>query len=444
MKKFLTFVLAFALLIGCSFQDAYAEVSEPPEIEATTAIIIDAHSGEVIWEKNSEVQMAPASMTKMMTAILVIENLSMDTVVTVDKDTVNTGGNVIYMKNGEKFTVEQLLKAMLVTSANDCAVALAKEISGSVEKFAALMNQKAGQLGCRNTSFVNPNGLDSAKHLSTAYDIAMIAKEFMKYDVLREIVSMDTYTLPKTNKHEYRVLYSTNRLLFDKTSEVKVNGNAEHPYYKYAIGVKTGYTDKAQGCLASAAYKNGTEIIAVVMHSSDLGRFGDSKALLEYALDNYRTEDLLKPGDAVGEIRIKGAAGGKTQCEAQYFASCSLAVGESADNYTTKVEWVDNVIAPVKAGTVVGTVGVYDGDKLISETPVVTSEDAEEGVFSFIYNGHVAYPGKLALIIIAAVIVLFFILIIVLRIANRRKRKKRRQERIRQLAEERSRNNGRY
>ena len=119
-------------------------------------------------------------------------------------------------------------------------------------------------------------------------------------------------------------------------------------------------------------------------------------------------------------------------------------MGESADNYTTKVEWVDNVIAPVKAGTVVGTVGVYDGDKLISETPLVTSEDAEEGVFSFIYNGHVAYPGRLALIIIAAVIVLFFILIIVLRIVNRRKRKKRRQERIRQLAEERSRNNGRY
>lgn len=440
MKKILTLLLSFAVMLSCFTQAAYAKEERLPDIDATTAILIDAHSGEVLWEKNSEVQMAPASMTKMMTAILAREYLKMDTVVEVDKETVHTGGNVIYMKKGEKFTVEQLMNAMLVTSANDCAVALAKEISGSVDKFAELMNKRAKELGCRNTHFVNPNGLDAKSHLSTAYDIAIIAREVMKDDVLREIVKQSTYTLPKTNKHEYRVLYSTNRLLFDKTNQTEVNGEMEQPYYKYAIGVKTGYTDLAQGCLASCAVKNGTELIAVVMHSTNMSRFGDSKEILSYGFENFRTHDFFKPGDNVGEIKVKGSAGGKTPCEAKYYVSCNLKDGESSEGYETKVEWADDVKVPCKKGTQVGEVAVYKDDTLIVKAPVVTSEDTEEGVFGFIYTGHPAHPFKLALICIVAIALVLMVLIVIARIRNKKRREKRRRERIRELAEERNRN----
>lgn len=433
MKRFLSLLLSLIIVFTCSIGTALAA----PDIEATTGILIDAHSGEILWEKHSDVQMAPASMTKMMTALLTVENLDMDTVVKVDLETVQTGGNNITMSVGEKFTVEQLLKAMLVTSANDCAVALGKEISGSIPKFSKKMNKRAKQLGCTSTNFENPNGLDNSKHRSTAHDMACIAKAVMENETLREIVCMPEYVVPKTNKHDKRQLYNTNRLLWDKTNLVNVNGKQEHPYYKYAIGVKTGYTDVAQGCLSSAASKDGTELIAVVMHSSDLGRFGDSKALLKYGLKHFKTHDFYKPGDSAGEIKVKGSKMGKTPCEAAYYVSCNLSKGESESDYTVKTEWVDKVIAPCAAGTKVGELKVYKGDEFIHSADIITSEDAEEGVWSFIYNGHVAHPVQLVLICILILILLLFVLILILRARNRRRRKLRRQARARQLAEER-------
>ena len=437
MKRLLTLLLSLIIVFSCSIGTAFAAPSGEPDIEATTAILMDAHSGEILWEKHSGVQMAPASMTKMMTALLTVENLDMDTVVKIDKETAQTGGNNIAMTVGEKFTVEQLLKAMLVTSANDCAVALGKEISGSIDKFSKKMNKRAKQLGCTDTNFKNPNGLDNPKHRSTAHDMACIARAVMENETLREIVCMTEYKVPKTNKNGARQLYQTNRLLWDKNSIVYVNGEAEHPYYKYAIGVKTGYTDVAQGCLASCANKKGTELIAVVMHSSDLGRFGDSKAVLEYGFDNFRTYDFYSPGENVGEIKVKGSKHGKTPCEAAYYVSCNLSDGESESEYTVKTEWVDKVVAPCEAGTKVGELKVYKGDELINTTDVVTSEAAEEGVWSFIYNGHVAHPVQLALICIALLILILFILVLILRARNRRRRKLRRQARARQIAEER-------
>lgn len=341
------------------------------------------------------------------------------------------------MHEGEEFTVEQLLKTMLVTSANDCAVALAKTMSGTVKDFANLMNGRAKELGAKNTNFVNPNGLDKKKHKSTAYDMAMIAKEAMRNDTFREIVSMTEYTIPKTNKNKKRTVYTTNRLLYDKSNDINVNGEYRKPYYKDAIGVKTGYTPVAQGCLCAAASKDGTELITVVMHSSDFGRFADSITLLDYGFANYSTYDVYSKGETVDTIKVKGGKPGKVETITDYYASVTLKNGESKEGITKEIVWDDKITAPLAKGTVVGQVKIYKNEKLISETDIITADKVEEGMFSFLYNGHVAYPGKLAIFIVAVLIAILAAVIIILRIINRRKRMKQRKKQAMKIARER-------
>lgn len=441
MKRLLTVVLTVVIALSMTLGSAVcafgASSKDEPEIEATTAILIDAKTGEVLFSKNENVQMAPASMTKIMTALLAIENLDMDTVVTIDDETPYTEGNIIYMYEGEKFTVEQLLKAMLVSSANDCAAALAKTMSGTLKDFANLMNGKAKELGAKNTNFVNPNGLDDKKHMSTAYDFAMIAKEAMKNETFREIVSMTSYTVPKTNKNKKRQLYTTNRLLSDKYNDIVVNGEYRKPYYKNAIGIKTGYTPVALGCLCAAAEKNGTELISVVMHSSDFGRFADTIALFEYGFANYATYNVYDKGETVETIRVKGGNPGEVRTVTDYYASVNLKKSESSDIVTKKIVWNDKIVAPLAKGTVVGQVRVYKNNELVTTTDIITADKVEEGMFSFLYNGHVAYPGKLALLIAAVVVVLLAIVIAVLRLVNRRRRMKQRQRQAMKIARER-------
>lgn len=418
----LTIILIFTFSIGPCFG-----ASDEPKINATTGILIDAHSGEVLWQKNADVQMAPASMTKMMTAILTVENLDMKKVIKADEEMKYTGGSIMYMEIGEKFTVEQLLKAMLVGSMNDCAVALAKTISGSVDDFAKLMNQRAKELGCKNTHFKNPNGLDLKGHESTAYDMALIAAEVMKHPELRKIVKLDHYELPETNKHPARYLQSTNRMLWDKSHVIDVNGMERNPYYKYCIGVKTGWTDNAQACLAACASKDGTELISVVMHTEDMDRFAESIEMLEWGLKYYTAYNVYDKGDPVGTVKVKGSEGGKVETESAYYAGGVLKPGEDESSITAKVTYDKDLIAPMKKGDKVGTIQVSKNGEFMTEDDVVLSRDVEEGVFSFIYNGHVAHPWKLAFLCLGILFVLFVIVIIILRIHYKRKAKRKRE-----------------
>ena len=429
MKRTLCFLLTILLLFAAAFSTVSFAAAEP-EVEATTACLIDAHSGEVLWEKNMDVQMAPASMTKMMTAILAVENLDMDTVVSIDKNAAHYEYNSIDLKKGEELTVRQLVTAMLTGSLNDCAIALADTMSGSEKDFANMMNGRARELGCKNTNFVNSNGMPDKDHLSTAYDMALITKKFMEYDELRKICKLKRYTLEKTNKSAERKIVTTNRLLYDKNTKTEVNGKEESCYYKYAIGTKTGYTQAAQGCLAATAVKDGTELISVVIHSEDIGRFGDTKSIFKYGFKNFKTYNIYEPGDKVGKIKVKGSKHGKTACETAYYASANLTDASQKENITTDIDYVDKVIAPAAKGTYVGKMKVYNNNKLVSTVDVVTAEPAEEGVFSFIYTGHVAHPFQLALVILLIIVILFALFIILLRMkyavkkAQRRKRRR--------------------
>ncbi len=433
----LTVIVALTMTLGTSVCAYGASSKDALELEATTAILIDAKTGEILFSKNKDVQLTPASMTKIMTALLAIENLDMDTVVTIDDETPYTEGNIIYMHKGEKFTVEQLLKAMLVTSANDCAVALAKTMSGTIKDFSNLMNGKAKELGAKNTNFVNPNGLDDKGHVSTAYDMAMIAKEAMKNETFREIVAMTSYTVPKTNKNKKRPLYTTNRLLSDKYNDIVVNGEYRKPYYKNAIGIKTGYTPVALGCLTAAAEKNGTELISVVMHSSDFGRFADTIALFEYGFANYSTYTVHDKSEAVGSVKVKGGKPDEVKGITSWDACVTLQKGENKDLVTEKIVWDNNLVAPIAKGTTVGAITLYKDGEPVAVTDIVAADKVEEGMFSFLYNGHVAYPGKLALLIAAIVLVLLAIVLVIIRIVNRRKRMKQRQRQAMKIARER-------
>ena len=316
-------------------------------------------------------------------------------------------------------------------------MALAKTMSGTVKDFANLMNGKAKELGAKNTNFVNPNGLDDKRHVSTAYDFAMIAKEAMKNETFREIVSMTSYTVPKTNKNKKRPLYTTNRLLSDKYNDIVVNGEYRKPYYKDAIGIKTGFTPVALGSLCAAAERNGTELISVVMHSSDFGRFADTIALFEYGFANYSTYTVHDKSEAVGSVKVKGGKPDEVKGITSWDACVTLQKGENKDLVTEKIVWDNNLVAPIAKGTTVGAITLYKDGEPVAVTDIVAADKVEEGMFSFLYNGHVAYPGKLALLIAAIVLVLLAIAIVIIRIMNRRKRMKQRQRQAMKIARER-------
>lgn len=214
-------------------------------IDSPSCVLMESSTGKILYEKNANEVRYPASTTKIMTAILVLENCELTDVATVSHNAVYTipaDYVTCNIQEGEELTIEQLLNVLLVPSANDAAIVLAEHVSGSVSKFADLMNEKAKEIGCKNTHFVNPNGIHNKDHVSTSYDLALMAQYAMKNETFRKIIQKTEYTLPATNKHEKadRTFTTTNDLLIKNTSKSKSNY-----YYPDAIGVKTGYTGEA-------------------------------------------------------------------------------------------------------------------------------------------------------------------------------------------------------
>src|SRR5665647_710931 len=300
MKKAIFPTIMFLILCLCVSTVSVYAVTSKPNVEAEAALLMDMTTGEILYEKNINKQLYPASTTKMITCILAIENLDLQSDITISSDITKTQGNSMDLVDGEQIKVIDLLYAMMLESANDGAVALAKAISGSVPEFTVLMNEKAREYGAINTNFVNPNGLQNEAHLSTAYDLGMIAKGCMENETFRQLVTTSTYTIAATNKSKAREVESTNRLLSDKQGStlIYVNGVLRKCRYEGAIGIKTGYTSDALGCLVSAVEKDGTTFISVILKSSDLGRFADSISLCEWGFKNYKTISVLPKGSS--------------------------------------------------------------------------------------------------------------------------------------------------
>jgi len=281
LKKKILLILFFILIFINS--NCYAS-NEELQITSNAAILIDAKNDKIIYEKNSNKKVYPASTTKILTAIIALENCSLNEVVTASSTAINSlpaGYSNASIIEGENLTVEQLLTMFLIHSANEAGFILAEYISGSTEAFAQKMNEKANELGCTNSNFTNPSGIHEDNHFSSASDLAKIASYCMKNNTFRKIVSMKSCTIPATNKSTSRFYRNTNRLL----------QNGEY-FYSSCIGIKTGFTSPAKNCLISASNKDGIELICVVLGGDTTSnnkdtRYLDTINLFEYGYKNY-------------------------------------------------------------------------------------------------------------------------------------------------------------
>jgi D-alanyl-D-alanine carboxypeptidase (penicillin-binding protein 5/6) len=330
---------------------------DPPEVSAPSAILIDAATGRVLYEKNADEKRYPASTTKVMTGLLAVEHGKMDEVVTIGKNPplVEIGSSQIYLVPDEQLTMDQLLYALMLESANDAAVAIAEHISGSVEEFAKLMNSKAKELGATNTNFVNPNGLHNDNHYTTARDLAMIAKYAMTLDKFRSVVKEVKYTIPKTNKQDERnYITNSNKLIWKTYDKFR---------YEYATGIKTGYTVKAKQCLVGGAKKGDMELISVVMSAEGQNIYSDTVALFEYGFANFENVGILKKDQIATSVSVNGVEEKLNLLAAEDF-SLMLSQAER-DKVKTEIKTLEDINEPVQKGEVLGKMLVYlDGKEV--------------------------------------------------------------------------------
>lgn len=266
-------------------------------IHAPCALLIEKETGDVLYQRNADTRMFPASTVKMMTAILTLENCNLKDITTVSQNAISlvpSGYSVADLVPGENLTIEDVLYALLLPSGNDAANVLAEHVGGNIEHFAIMMNEKAREIGCLNTNFTNPSGIHNENMYTTAFDLSLIAQYAMNISEFRDFVSTPTYTLPSTNAYPNadRVLNNSNHLIHSDSSH----------YYQYATGIKTGYTNPAQNCLVASAMKDNIEFIAVILGStqSNFGnqaKFVDAQTLFEFGFtyySDYYTQLALK------------------------------------------------------------------------------------------------------------------------------------------------------
>ena len=362
---------------------AYA-LTPSPDVTASSAILIDAKTGEILYSKDIHKQEYPASMTKIITALLTLEHLKLDEIVTVDDKSPYTKGSKIALNAQEELSVEELMYALLIPSANDAAEALGVRISGSLEEFAKLMNSKAKELGAQNTNFVNPNGLHNPDHMTTAYDMAMIAREAMKNDEFRRFVSTYTHTIPPTNKQpKERLMHNTNRLLYDEAHKVIYNGKSRPIKYEDVTGIKTGYTFEAGYCLTAGAERDGMELIAVLMHSeSDNARYLDAISLLEYGFDNYKNMLAVAAGTSTGAIEVRLGNAESTGTYVDEDIWITVPADTMISDIVKDVQLSPFLEAPVKPGDIAGVLKVkYKGVEL-AQADVFVSDGVSVGTIT--------------------------------------------------------------
>lgn len=302
---FLCFTFAMGSLFSAkSISNAEGYWPSDIDVTAEAAIVMEYETGTILYEKNMNEKHYPASITKILTGVLAVENSEMDEVVTFSKECIakneTNGASHIARDVGEQMTIEQCLYGTMVASANECAWAVAEHISGDVETFVGLMNDKVKELGCKNTHFTNPNGLHSTEHYTSAYDMALIARYAYSNDKFRSIFGTKRYTIPPTNKHKEETYLSNHHLLLNNYKTGKY-------LYQYAVAGKTGYTTEADNTLVSIARKDGVTLICVIMKCpGGYKQYEDTRALFDFAFDNFSvyniSENFSMKSDASGSV----------------------------------------------------------------------------------------------------------------------------------------------
>ena len=436
LKKFFIittfFILIFSSLFSSSSYASSNLASNTPDeisssnknltINSEAAVLIDADHGKVLYDKDSTKKMYPASTTKVMTAILTVENCDLNAEVTVSYWAVNSvpySYTVGYITPGQIYTVNELLNITMISSANDAAFVLAEYIANldnpeylkdssdeakqsfnaSIEKFSNMMNEKAKEIGCTNTNFVNPNGIHNENHYSTAYDLALIGKYAYNNSIIKSIVSKTSYNLEKNANHP---VYNTTNALMKNTSKY---------YYQYANGLKTGYTDAAGYCIIASASKDNVNLICVILKGKYLSdgtasRESDCITLFNYGFENYKSVKLISEGDIVRSIDIINGTDDtkKVNVIAATTLSCVIFTNEVID--VTPIIQYSSILAPIAKGQVIGKM-TYTIDGISYSTDLIASND--------VYSSNVMN-------IILALLGVFLILLIIVSIISIKKK----------------------
>jgi len=361
MKKICLFFILF--LIPFVVQGEELNLAE----NAKSAIMIEASTGEILYKKNANERMAPASMTKIMSLILIMENiesgrLNWNDIVVVSKNASSMGGSQIFLETNEMMSVEDLVKGICIASGNDATVALAEKIAGTESAFVKLMNDKVRALGLKNTNFVNSTGLDAENHYSTAYDMAMMAKELIRHEKILEFSSIYEDYLRKNTDNSFW-LVNTNKLV---------------RYYSYIDGLKTGFTSDAGYCLTATGKKNGMRLVTVVMNvDTTENRSRDTVSMMDYGFNMYSLDRVVKKDESLGNIKINL---GKNEYEKIVIMDdITVLNNNQKDKRNVTYDIVTNeVTAPIKVGDEVGKLNVYEDGKYKYSVDLTVMNDVDK------------------------------------------------------------------
>ena len=361
MKKICLF---FILLIVPFF--VYAEDLNLAE-NAKSAILIEVSTGEVLYQKNANERLAPASMTKIMSLILIMENiengnLKWNDIVVVSKNAASMGGSQIFLEANEMMSVEDLVKGICVASGNDATVALAEKIAGTEAAFVKLMNEKAKKLGLKNTNFVNSTGLDADNHYSCAYDMAMMARELVRHQKILEFSSIYEDYLRKDTANSFW-LVNTNKLV---------------KFYSYIDGLKTGFTSDAGYCLTATGKKKDMRLVSVVMgEESSEKRSSDTMAMLDYGFNMYNIDKIVDSKNALGSVKVNL---GETEY-VDIVSKKDITVLNNSQKEKRKINYeikTKELVAPVKVGDTIGKISVYENGRFSYDVELTVKDNIEK------------------------------------------------------------------
>lgn len=385
MKKFYSVLIAFLLVFSSVFTTIGSVAAEGKvlNLEAKSAVLMDYETGKVLYQKNGNVKLYPASTTKAWTAYLVIKNVpDLNEKITIG-DLPYIEPSSMFLKKGETFTVRELLTALMVHSCNDVAYVLAQHVSGSIPEFADLMNKEAEAIGCTGTHFNNPNGLPDDNHYTTAKDMALIARKCMSDSTFREIVSTKSVKFKATKQYpQERVYTNSNKFL---TSHQKITYRGKRIDIKYDIvdGIKTGFTNAAGKCLLTSAVKDNQRLIAAVFNSTNEGIYVDSRTLIDYGFENYDSFTIMDKSDYVDSKRKWFSKQKKLMYQPKESYTVVLPEGQTVtDEYTFKTDLQETSL-PIHSGDKVGEFYIYKNGKEFKTIDLVAKNDVTSK-FAFI------------------------------------------------------------
>ena len=368
MKKIMMVILLILFNFGFVFK-VNAEDLKLAE-NAKSAILIEASTGKILFEKNADEKLHPASMTKMMSMLLIIEAIEngvikWDQIVTVSENASSMGGSQILLETGEKMSVRDLFKGVAIASGNDAVVALAEAVAGNVNNFVSMMNKRASELGLTNTNFKNPHGLDDANHYSSSRDMSLVARELVKHkEVLEYTKIYEDYLRENTDRKIW--LVNTNRLV---------------RFYDGVDGLKTGYTEDAGYCMTATAEKNGMRIIAVVMgEETSKIRNQEVSEMLDYAFAQYKVINMLKSKDALGKYRVENGKEEYVKVMPKGEATVVKKKSEKDGKFSYDIK-INSLKAPLKVGDNVGEIIIKENDNNVMTLKLTVDRNVEKANF---------------------------------------------------------------